>query len=236
MMHEDKLNFFISTPSNCGYLSDRKSISLFADPEYPMSPAIYSILIEHGFRRSGNHVYRPECPQCNECVPVRVDVTNFRPSRSQKRIWKQNQDIKVKPVPVQFNTAHYALYQKYQQTRHGDGEMAQHSEIRYMEFLKSRWCDSVFYELWLDNKLIGLAIVDFVKTGLSAFYTFFDPDYEKRSLGNFAILWQIEKARSLKLPWIYLGYWIEHCDKMNYKTRYQPLEMFIKEKWIPYQK
>ena len=234
MKDEYKLNFFISTPHKCGYLDNRQSVSLFADPEYPMTPEIYSILIDHGFRRSGNYVYRPECPRCRACIPVRIDVARFERKRSQQRVWKKNQDLTVHEAKPEYSEEHYDLYRRYQETRHGEGDMAKHDMQRYIDFLRSRWSNTVFYEFRLQNKLAAVAIVDFVTHGVSAFYTFFDPILEKRSLGTYAVLWQIERTRQLSLPWVYLGYWIKQCDKMNYKEQYQPLEMFVGEKWISF--
>lgn len=236
MKDEYKLNFFISTPHKCGYLADRQSVSLFADPEYPMTPDIYSVLIDHGFRRSGNYVYRPECPRCHACIPVRIDVSRFAMNRSQKRVWNKNQDLVVTEVKPEYRSDHFELYQKYQLARHGEGDMARHDMNRYIDFLKSRWCNTVFYEFRLADKLVAVAVVDFIKSGLSAFYTFFDPEHEKRSLGTYIILWQIRRARQLALSWLYLGYWINDCAKMNYKEKFQPLEMFVHEKWEPFDK
>ena len=225
------LKFFISTPTPCGYLKDRDSVSLFADPKFPFSPAVYDLLIDHGFRRSADYVYRPHCPNCNLCVPVRVPVDQFQPSRSQKRVWNRNQDLQVTTHKLSLKQEHFDLYQKYQSQRHSDGEMARHDIDRYFEFLDSEWSETLLVEIREREKLIGVAITDVVRRGLSAFYTFFDPQQEQRSLGTFAILWQIEFAKRLKLPWLYLGYWISETRKMNYKTRFLPLEIRVNDEW-----
>ncbi|MDH5545343.1 MAG: arginyltransferase [Gammaproteobacteria bacterium] len=225
------LKFFISTPSPCGYLKDRDSISLFADPKFPFTPAVYDLLIDHGFRRSADYVYRPHCPSCHLCVPVRVPVEEFKPSRSQKRVWKRNQDLRVTTHKLGLKQEHFDLYKKYQQSRHSEGEMARHDINRYFEFLDSEWSETLLMEIRDGNRLIGVAITDVVRRGLSAFYTFFDPEEEQRSLGTFAILWQIKFAKRLQLPWLYLGYWISETRKMNYKTRFLPLELRIDDGW-----
>jgi len=226
------LKFFISTPNPCGYLHDRDSVSLFADPKFPFTPAVYDLLIDHGFRRSADYIYRPNCPDCNLCTPVRIPVDGFKPSKSQRRIWKKNQDLEVTTHTVELVEEHYLLYKKYQQSRHGEGEMAKHDIDRYFEFLDSEWSETLLIEFRLEDRLVGVAVTDVIRRGLSAFYTFFDPELDKRSLGSFAILWQIELTKRLKLPWLYLGYWINECQKMNYKTRFLPLEMRVDEEWI----
>lgn len=231
--HSDRhnLKFFLSTPSTCGYLPDRESVSLFADPKFPFSPAVYDLLIDHGFRRSADYVYRPHCPECNLCVPARVPVDMFKKSRSQKRIWNKNSDLEVHSVNLEPNQEHYALYQKYQRMRHGEGEMANHDIERYSEFLESEWCETLLLEFRHEGRLVAVAVTDVIRRGLSAFYTYFDPDYADRSLGTYAVLWQIELTQKLGLPWLYLGYWIHNCQKMNYKTNFRPLEMRIDEQW-----
>lgn len=225
------LKFFLSTPSSCGYLPNRESVSLFADPKFPFNPAVYDLLIDHGFRRSADYIYRPHCPNCNACIPVRVPVDIFEASRGQKRIWKKNQDLSVTTHDLMLKDEHFRLYRKYQNMRHGEGEMANHDMERYFEFLDSEWCETLLLEFRDEQRLVAVAVTDIVRRGLSAFYTFFDPEYAPRSLGTYAIMWQIHLAKKLGLPWLYLGYWISDCRKMNYKTQFLPLEMRIDEQW-----
>ena len=227
-----ELRFFISTPAACGYVKGRESVSLFADPKYSFTPALYDILIDHGFRRSSDYIYRPHCPSCSSCTPVRIPVDQFSPNKNQKRVWKKNQDLQVVSLDMMLKEEHFQLYKKYQLHRHGEGEMASHNIDRYTEFLASDWCDTRLFEFRLNQKLVAVAVTDVVRRGISAFYTFFDPDFSKRSLGSYAILWQIQEAKRMRLPWLYLGYWIQECQKMNYKTQFQPLELRVDDQWI----
>jgi arginine-tRNA-protein transferase len=158
-------------------------------------------------------------------------VNEFKPKRRQKRCRTKNTATQTFIKPAVFDPLHYDLYLRYQQSRHGDGDMLHTSPEQYMDFLGSRWCDTVFVEFVHDGQLIAVAVVDRLPNALSAVYTFFDPDYSAYSPGVYAVLWQIEYARQWQLDWLYLGYWISNCAKMNYKTDYQPIQLFVDRQW-----
>ncbi|MFT5549919.1 MAG: arginyl-tRNA--protein-N-Asp/Glu arginylyltransferase [Candidatus Azotimanducaceae bacterium] len=231
MNDQTKLNFFASTSEPCSYLDDRDSISAFANPDIDMDMQTYSTLIQHGFRRSGGYVYRPHCPTCRECISVRVPVKRHKPSRNEKRILRLNTDIEINVTKGKFRQEHFDLYKQYIKDRHGDGSMANPTKGDYHRFLICDWTETDFIEFHLEKTLIAIAVTDVTDTGLSAVYTFFDPNYQSRSLGHFAILSQIKEAQSRDLEYLYLGYWIKDCDKMRYKNRYKPLEGFIENHW-----
>ena len=237
-VNQKKPDLFLSMPHPCSYLPGRMSTIMFVDPQSRIDDALYSDFVQHGFRRSGELVYRPYCRECNACVPVRVPVTEFKLNRAQKRVWRRNQDIVVQARPPQFDSEHFALYQRYQAARHPGSSMDDPDPERYLHFFFSRQVKTVFYELRLSpgpgagfGRLLGVAVVDVLRDGLSAMYTFSEPDQPARGLGVFTILWQIAEARRLGLSWLYLGYWIEECPKMTYKIHYQPLEGLAKGKW-----
>ncbi|MDH5299977.1 MAG: arginyltransferase [Gammaproteobacteria bacterium] len=233
-MTVQQLKFYASAEHSCGYLPHRSSVSLFADPDAQLNPNIYSVLIDHGFRRSGEHVYRPYCPGCDECIPLRIPLARFEPNRNQKRTLKRNQDLRLN-VSSALTTEHFELYQRYISSRHAGGAMDKTDEIQFRQFLTSDWCNTVFIETYLQDKLIAVAVTDIVQQGWSAFYTFFDPELSHdRSLGRYAILRQVELARAAQSEYLYLGYWIKDCAKMNYKSEYQPLEQFQGERWIDF--
>jgi len=231
MKEEVLLNFFLSAPQACGYLADKSAISLFVDPDADMSTSLYSYLINQGFRRSADYVYRPHCDNCLACIPVRLHAPSFTAKRSQKRVWNKNRDLSISKTHPEFKQEHFLLYKKYLDSRHPKGDMSAHNEEQYFNFIKSAWCPSIIYEIRLKEKLLAVAITDQVNDGFSAFYTFFDPDEEKRSLGVFGVLLQIEAVRKMGMSYLYLGYWIKECHKMNYKSNYQPLEYFINNAW-----
>ena len=225
------LPLYLSPPHACSYLPDRNSSTLFADPEYEMDMATYSELLHYGFRRSGRMVYAPRCEECSQCISVRVPVADFVPRRIQRRVLKANADVEVREHPARFNPDHYALYQRYTGIRHDDGDMAHAAPSDYLGFLSADWCQTTFLEFWLDRQLVGVAVTDLPKDGLSAVYTFFEPDLAARSLGSFAILTQIERTRRLGLPYLYLGYWVRDSRKMAYKVDYRPIELWRDGRW-----
>lgn len=230
-MSVENIKFYLSTEQVCSYLSDRQSASVFADPDGYMSTNLYSVLINHGFRRSADFVYRPHCTSCDACKSARIPVANFAASRNQKRVWKKNSDVIALETKPQHNDEHFELYKKYVRARHSDGEMDHEDPHRYFDFLNSSWCDTRFVELRVNEKLLAVAVTDYLTQGLSALYTFFDPDASHRSLGTYAILWQIQRAQALRKNWLYLGYWIEECEKMRYKNNFRPLEIFENDQW-----
>jgi arginine-tRNA-protein transferase len=227
------LDFYITAPHECSYLPDRDATTLFADPEVAIDTRLYSALANHGFRRSGSNVYRPQCTDCDACVAVRVPVDRFVPSRNQRRVVRRNADLSVRAVPASFVPEHFELYLRYIHSRHAGSSMDSPDSARYVEFLISPTIDTVFYELREGDRLLGVAVVDRLHEGLSAVYTFFDPDEKERSLGTYAILMQMREAQRLGLPWVYLGYWIKACTKMSYKDRFRPFEGYRNGRWVP---
>ena len=223
---------FYQTPAHlCGYLPNRYSVNIIADPNKELSSEIYSTLIDYGFRRNGKHLYRPQCPHCSACVPTRVCVNDFKPNRSQQRTIRINQDLNIKLVSNNFVEEHYELYKKYLVTRHTDSPMTLSTVEDYKDFIIGSWSNTHFLEMRIDEKLICVAVFDLIPQGLSAVYSFYDPGYGKRSLGTFAILKLIEEAQNRKLPNLYLGYWIKECNKMSYKVNFKPIQGYINKSW-----
>lgn len=225
------LRFFVTQPRDCSYIDDKQAASVFADPSAILSQPIYNQLAAAGFRRSGSDLYRPGCPNCSACIPLRVPADSFSPNRSQQRTWNRNRNIDCKILPAAFREDHYALYRDYLQSRHPDGGMLDSDPHQYMEFLTSYWCKTRFIEFRDNGKLLAVAVTDYLDTALSAVYTFFDPDARQRSLGTYAILYQLDLVKRLKLSWLYLGYWIDACPAMRYKTNFHPCELFNNGRW-----
>ncbi len=224
------LDFYQDQPHPCAYLDDRLARNIFPDPGKPVTNALYSQLIQHGFRRSGDHMYRPHCPACQACIPVRIDLSAFQANRTQRRCLRRNSDITLHIRPAIFSEEHFELYVRYQKIRHPGAGMDNPTEQSYRQFLTSYWSDSAFVELRLKEKLVVVAVTDFVADAASAFYTFYDPEIPSRSLGTLAILKQIELARHQRLSWLYLGYWIEASSKMRYKNRFSGLQ-YLQGQW-----
>ena len=229
-----KISFrlYPTRPHDCSYLPDEVSTTIFVDPNFAMNNQIYGKLLSLGFRRSETYVYKPHCDACSECISLRLPVNHFYPNRSQRRTWKKNSDLHVVEVPAIFNDHHFQLYSKYISARHKDGDMFPPSEEHLNTFLSCKWSDTRAFEFRLSGDLLAVMLTDFFSEGISAVYTFFDPDDEKRSLGTYAVLWLLQEAYKRQLEHVYLGYWIRDCPKMNYKTQYQLSEILKNKEWV----
>ena len=231
---EIKSRQFYLTPTHpCSYLPGRKAQTLFLDPRVTIYPALYQALTEHGFRRSGGHLYRPHCRDCKACIPTRILVDEFSPRRNQRRIAARNADLTIRVEPAVFNRRFYDLYTRYVRERHADGEMYPPSTDQFRSFLLSQWSNSLFLCSYLGDELLAVAVTDQQPAGVSALYTFFEPAEHERSLGTWSILKQVEFCREAGLPHLYLGYWIRESRKMRYKTSFRPVEIFRDEEWRP---
>lgn len=228
----EQITLFTSGITPCPYFADRPARFAHADPHYPLTAPVYEMLLTQGFRRGGNHVYRPACPGCQACESLRIPVGDFTPRRRHRRCLQQNADVEWISAGLSFRQAHYQLYQQYVGARHPDGEMADASPVDYWRFFTAQWCPSEFFEMRIGGALLGVAIVDDTGGALSAVYTFFDPNRSKRGLGTYAILKQIETARQRGYQWLYLGYNIENCPQMNYKTGFYPHERLTAQGWV----
>jgi len=228
-----KLKLYATRPHTCSYLPEEDATTVFIDPMAEVDGALYSELSRFGFRRSGSNIYRPHCEGCQACVPIRIVADAFKANRSQRRCMKHNSDLQFRVVESIDTDEHYALYERYISARHSDGDMYPPSRNQYRDFLTSEWDVTRYIEMRdPEQQLIALAVTDVLDHGLSAVYTFFEPEEDKRSLGMFGVLYQIQLARELKLPFVYLGYWIRKCQKMNYKTNYQPYQLMINQNWV----
>lgn len=225
------ISLYQGMPDRCSYLEDKEASNLVIDPGLILNPHLYSDLLAQGFRRSGDHVYRPHCSNCQACIPVRIPVKTFIPRRIHRRILRANQDLALSRRVCQFKDEHFQLFKQYLSKRHIDGPMTEGTEDDYVRFLCSKWCDTAFLEWRLDGRLVAVAVTDQLPRSLSAVYTFFDPDVSQRSLGTYAILRQINLSAELNMQYLYLGYWIQGCQKMAYKADFQPIEARIDNQW-----
>lgn len=230
---QDKpLDFYLTPPHPCSYLDRNDAQTLFADPRRIITSASYQHLSDQGFRRSGAHLYRPRCNHCSACIAVRVPVQSFRANRTQHRALKRNNELRISVEPAQFTQRYFHVYERYISMRHADGDMYPATEDQFKSFLLSAWADTLFVCAYEGDRLLSVAVTDRLNDGLSAVYTFFEPNESARSLGVFSILQQLELCKTLGLSHLYLGYWIKESSKMAYKSQYRPLQMFIDGRWL----
>lgn len=227
------LSFFFGTREQpCPYLPDLRESKVVTDLTGPHAQDLHDELSLAGFRRSHNLVYRPACNGCRLCVPVRIPVSRFLPSRTQRRTWRQNSDLIVDIVPAEATLERYALFDRYQQVRHRGGGMSTMSYADFRAMVEETPVDTRLIEARdEDGNLIAVSLTDWLRDGLSGIYKFYDPDQSNRSLGTFMILWHVAHARVQKLDNVYLGYWIADCGKMDYKKNYRPLEVLGTNGW-----
>ena len=230
-MRSELVRLFQTLPHPCGYYADRTAQNLVIDPACEHLPNIYEAALTKGFRRAGGHVYRPHCGSCRACVAARIPVADFVPDRAQRRCMKRNSDLGVEIVRAEFRDEYFDLYRRYLDLRHHAGGMDNPESEDFGRFLYTAWSPTRFIEFRLDGKLAGIAVTDFAQAGLSAVYTFYDPELASRGLGTYAILQQVEIARMRNIPHVYLGFWIDRHPKMDYKMRFQPLELLGSEGW-----
>jgi len=229
------LQFFFTTPLQpCPYLPDRLERKLVTELTWPDPRGSHDALTAAGFRRSYGVAYKPACPDCAACVPIRVRVAEHAPSRSQRRILRLNADLVASESAPTATQEQYALFRRYQEARHAGGGMAMMDFNDYRAMVETTCVDTCLVTFRdAGGRLVGASLTDRLRDGFSGVYKFFDPAAGARSLGTFMILWHIARAHALGLPFVYLGYWIEECGKMTYKVRFPPAEVLTPAGWRP---
>ena len=230
----NKVPFRLLRTSNhpCSYLQGRSASTTFLDPEIQVTKHINTLFSQRGFRRSGDLLYKPNCDTCNLCISCRIPINDFTPKKSHHRIIKGNSDLRVVEADNLNCDESYKLYELYINNRHKDGDMFPPSKDQFNSFLKKKTDETVFFKFFNKGKLVSVSVTDVLSDGLSAVYSFYNPFENKRSLGTYSILYQTRSAFERELSYLYLGYWVKNCRKMDYKIKFRPLQMLSGTQWI----
>jgi arginine-tRNA-protein transferase len=224
--------FYTTAPLPCPYLAGRTERKIVTELTGPDAEALHDRLSRAGFRRSHNIAYSPVCPGCTACVPIRILAAQFEPNRAQRKLARLNADVTGRELPARATAEQYALFQRYQRARHGEGDMAAMGFYDYRAMVEDTPITTGVVEFRdAQDRLLGACLTDWLSDGLSAVYSFFEPELDRRSLGTLAILWLVERARVLGLPFVYLGYWVPESRKMSYKSRFRPSEVLSSGAW-----
>ena len=232
----DAPQFYLTAPSACPYLPGREERKVFTHLVGRRAAHLNDALTQSGFRRSQTIAYRPACENCRACVSVRVLVDDFRPGRTMRRVLARNADVTARLAPAQATSEQYSLFRGYVDSRHGDGGMADMSVLDFSMMVEDSHVETRLVEYRRPSpdgraELIACCLTDVLADGLSMVYSFYEPDEAMRSLGVHMILDHIERARALRLPHVYLGYWVEGSKKMGYKSRFLPQERLGMNGW-----
>lgn len=228
--------FFTTAPLPCPYVPGRLERKIVTELSGPDAGLLHESLSRSGFRRSHSIAYTPSCPNCQACIPVRIVVKEFKPDRTMRKLLRRNHHVlAAMPMGAKASAEQYHLFSRYQKSRHDGGDMALMGFYDYRSMIEDTTIDSFVVEFRdrEDGSLKATVLVDRMSDGLSAVYSFYDPQRPELSLGTYMILWLIGEAERLGLPYIYLGYWIAESGKMAYKARFQPLETYSPDGWLP---
>ncbi len=231
MSDERRIQLYQTDIHPCSYIDGEDAVTVFLDPKLRLNAEATESMTELGFRRSGLHTYRPQCPNCSACISVRVNVNAFQPNRTQRKMINRNQDLEIDHSPPELTLENYRLYRRYINARHSDGDMFPPSAKQFAEFLGVDTGFTRFWNFRRKGQLLGVAVTDHYPHSLSSVYSFFEPEEQRRSLGSYFVLQQIQAAKKSGLEWFYLGYWVSECRKMSYKSRFQPQEIFTGQCW-----
>lgn len=233
MTHRSPQFFYATAPLPCPYVPGRIERKVVTELGGTGAEALHDRLSRGGFRRSHNIAYAPVCQGCRSCIPIRIVVADFVPNRTQRRIAAVNAELRAYEMPPRATSEQFLLFQRYQMARHGDGDMAAMSFYDYRAMVEDTPIETWLVEFRDEtDRLVGACLTDRLGDGLSAVYSFFAPELARRSLGTQAIMWLVERAGELGLPYVYLGYWVPESAKMAYKAKFRRTQVLAGGAWV----
>lgn len=224
-------NFYLSNTETCSYLDNKQERKIFTIMDDPGQTYEYESLIKLGFRRSHNILYNQVCDSCNLCKSIRISCLNFKPSKSEKRVLKKNCNVFQKNLKAEPSLKQFKLFKKYLKFKHDKSEMNEMNYDDYKKMMEAPGIETQIYEYYYQDELAACVISDFLDDAISMVYSFYSENFLKNSMGKFMILDHFELANKLNKKYVYLGYWVEGCDKMDYKSKFNSSEILINNKW-----
>tara|TARA_B100001093_G_scaffold468452_1_gene488460 strand:+ start:832 stop:1551 length:720 start_codon:yes stop_codon:yes gene_type:complete len=224
-------NFYLSNKENCSYVDNKKERKIFTIMDNPNNADEYESLIKFGFRRSHNILYNQVCDSCNLCKSIRINCVNFNPSKSQKRVIKKNYGIYEKKLKAKPSLKQFELFKKYLKFKHDKSEMNEMNYYDYKKMMEAPGIETKIYEYYYEKKLVACVISDFLDDSISMVYSFYSEEILKNSIGKYMILDHLELAKNLNKNYVYLGYWVEGCNKMDYKSKFNSSQVLMNSKW-----
>ncbi|MBW7859101.1 MAG: arginyltransferase [Leptonema sp. (in: Bacteria)] len=220
----------------CNYLPNRMASFRFLSALGNIDVNLYRQLLDYGYRRSGNTIYRTDCGSCHECKVIRIPVNGFAMTKSQTRVWRNGeQRFSYTVVKPSFSAQKLRMYRRYLQYQHNAIESDLNAD-QYNEFFVSTFLPNSTKEInfFKDSKLIGVSLVDFVSDVLSSVYFFFEPMVAKLSPGVYSMLAEISLAQELGLQYYYPGFYIAQCRAMSYKANFGPAEILTQNGFVSF--
>jgi leucyl-tRNA---protein transferase len=225
--------FYVTAPQPCPYLAGKVERKLFTALQGEGAGHLNDVLSHQGFRRSQNVLYRPSCAGCSACLSARIVVDEFAPTRGQRRVLRRNTALRRAPRDACATVPQFQLFRRYLDARHATGGMADMDMGEFSAMIEESPVHSMVVEYYRPRSrdLAAVCLTDILSDGVSMVYSFFDPELLVDSVGSYVILDHVAIARESRLPYVYLGYWVPGSAKMDYKARFQPLEIFADGRW-----
>lgn len=221
-----EIPLFEASNGACPYLQGKEWLSYLTHADR-LDEYIYEALLNKGFRRSGHIFYQNQCKGCESCIPVRIVVDQFAPSKSQRKIWRKNQDLRLEVLPAKFDEEAYRVYDAFTKDRYNSSASAE----EFQQFLVKTAVDTQMVKYYLEDRCIAVGWLDILDQSVSSVYFAFDPEYGKRSLGHFSVMKEIELCRQMGKQYLHLGFWVAECQAMAYKSKFYPHQFLIDGQW-----
>ncbi|MDT8446800.1 MAG: arginyltransferase [bacterium] len=221
-----EIPLFEASNGACPYLKGKEWLSYLTHADR-LDEYLYEALLNRGFRRSGHIFYQNQCKGCDACIPVRLSADSFEPTKSQRKVWRKNQDLRLEILPARFDEEAYKVYDAFTKSRYNASATAE----EFQQFLVKTAVDTQMVKYYLEDQIVAVGWLDILANSVSSVYFAFDPSQAKRSLGTFSVMKEIEICREMGKDYLHLGFWVADCQAMAYKSKFYPHQFLIDGEW-----